>query len=160
VDQFAQFAKPTFIQARCEATRTKPPISSREDPLNRYRDYIEPTSKNGLRAWHLVSKFHPGRRLFTQAFPSNIRKCYGANYHSEIPNFSDILRHERNLQTNAGSRGSVRICRTLLFRADPDMISKFESSAFSLAKPINQLTFSPKRLLPSTILSVYQTPLR
>ena len=34
-----------FIQARREATRTKPPISSREDPLNRYRDYIEPTSK-------------------------------------------------------------------------------------------------------------------
>ena len=54
----------------------------------------------------------------------------------------------------------VRIRRTLLFRADPDMISKFEISAFSLAKPINQLTFSPKRPLPSTILSVYQTPLR
>ena len=49
--------------------------------------------------------------------------------------------NERNLQTNAGSRGSVRIRRTLLFRADPDTISKFEISAFSLAKPINQLTF-------------------
>ena len=61
--------------------------------------------------------------------------------------------NERNLQTNAGSRGSVRIRRTLLFRADPDTISKFEISAFSLAKPINQLTFSPKRPLPSTILS-------
>ena len=48
----------------------------------------------------------------------------------------------------------VRIRRTLLFRADPDMISKFENSAFSLAKPINQLTFSPKRPLSSTILSV------
>ena len=129
--------------------------------LNRYRDYIDPTSKkNGLRAWPLVSKFHPGRRLFMQAFPSNIRKCFGANYHSEMPNFSDILRHERNLQTNAGSHGSVRIRRTFLFWADPDMISNFENSAFTLAKPINQLTFSPKRLLPSTILSVYQTPLR
>ena len=30
---------------------------------------------------------------------------------------------------------------------------KVENSAFSLAKPINQLTFSPKRPLPSTILS-------
>ena len=58
-----------------------------------------------------------------------------------MPNFSDILRHERNLQTNAGSRGSVRIRRTFLFWADPDMIYKFEISAFSLAKPINQLTF-------------------
>ena len=34
-----------FIQARREATRTKPPIFSREDPLNRYREYIEPISK-------------------------------------------------------------------------------------------------------------------
>ena len=59
-----------------------------------------------------------------------------------------------------GAGATVRIRRTLLFWADPDMISKSESSAFSLAKPINQLTFSPKRLLPSTILSVYQTPLR
>ena len=40
-----------------------------------------------LRAWPLVSKFYPGRRLFTQAFPSNIWKCYGASYHSEMPNF-------------------------------------------------------------------------
>ena len=34
-----------FIQARREATRTKPPIFSREDPLNRYRENIEPISK-------------------------------------------------------------------------------------------------------------------
>ena len=34
-----------FIKARREATRTKPPIFSREDPLNRYREYIEPISK-------------------------------------------------------------------------------------------------------------------
>ena len=34
-----------FIQARREATTTKPLIFSREDPSNRYRDYIDPTSK-------------------------------------------------------------------------------------------------------------------
>ena len=46
-----------------------------------------------------------------------------------------------DLQTNAGSRGSVRIRRALLFWADPDMISKFGNLAFSLATPSNQLTF-------------------
>ena len=58
-----------------------------------------------------------------------------------------------------GAGATVRIRRTLLFWADPDMISKFENSAFNLAKPINQLTFLPKQPLPSTILSVYQTQL-
>ena len=82
--------------------------------------------------------------------------------HSLIPIHTSIMNDTWSnwLKSDVSSRGSVRIRRTLLFRADPDMISKFGNSAFSLAKPINQLTFLPKRLLPSTILSVYQTPLR
>ena len=53
-------------------------------------------------AWPLVYSFHSGRRLFSQAFPSNIRKCYGANYHSEMPIF-----------THTASRGSVGLCYVL-----------------------------------------------
>ena len=51
-----------------------------------------------------------------------------------------IPRQKRRRKKKKSKRNMpVRIRRTLLFQADPDMISKFGNSAFSLAKPINQL---------------------